>query len=43
MALAFRPNVPGLGLRPTETQMLLSYIGAILKEIEDEAEPIFDE
>ena len=34
--LIFKPNEPGLTLRPAETQLLLAYIGEILKEIEEE-------
>lgn len=32
----FKPIEPGLRLRPEETQLLLAYIGEILKEIEGE-------
>ena len=32
--LIFKPNEPGLKLRPEETQLLLSYIGEILEELE---------
>ena len=32
--LIFKPNEPGLILRPEETQVLLAYIGEVLKEIE---------
>ena len=32
--VAFKPNEPGFGLRPAETQLLLAYIGETLKEIE---------
>ena len=35
--LIFKPNESGLKLHPAEAQLLLSYIGEILKEIEDEA------
>jgi hypothetical protein len=34
--LVFKPIEPNLKLRPEETQLLLSYIGEILKEIEEE-------
>jgi hypothetical protein len=34
--LIFKPNESGLKLRPQETQLLLAYIGEILKEVEDE-------
>ncbi len=34
--LVFKPKEPGLKLRPEETQLLLAYIGEILKEIEEE-------
>ena len=34
--LVFKPIEPGLKLRPEETQLLLAYLGEILKEIEDE-------
>ncbi len=34
--LIFKPNEPGLILRPEETQLLLAYIGEILKEIQEE-------
>ncbi len=34
--LIFKPEEPGLRLRPTETQLLLAYIGEILKEVEEE-------
>lgn len=33
--LAFKPLVPNLKLRPQESQLLLAYIGEILKEIEE--------
>lgn len=33
--LIFKPNEPGLKLRPAETQLLLAYIGEILKEVEE--------
>ena len=36
LELIFKPIEPGLKLRPTETQLLLAYIGEILKEIEAE-------
>ena len=32
--LIFKPNEPGFKIRPAETQLLLSYIGEILKELE---------
>jgi hypothetical protein len=34
--LVFKPIEPGLKLRPEETQLILSYIGEILKELEAE-------
>jgi hypothetical protein len=34
--LVFKPIELGLKLRPEETQLLLAYIGEILKEIEEE-------
>jgi len=34
--LIFKPNEARLKLRPQETQLLLAYIGEILKEIEEE-------
>ena len=34
--LIFKPVESGLKLRPEETQLLLSYLGEILKEIQDE-------
>lgn len=34
--LIFKPNEPGLRLRPAETQLLLAYISEILQEIEEE-------
>jgi len=34
--LIFKPNNQGLKLRPAETQLLLSYISEILKEVEAE-------
>ncbi len=34
--LVFKPIEPGLKLRPEETQLLLAYLGEILKEIEEE-------
>ena len=37
--LIFKPNESGHRLRPAETQLLLSYIGEILREIEDEEKP----
>ena len=33
--LVFKPNDSGLRLRPAETQLLLAYIGEILKEVEE--------
>ena len=36
--LVFKPNDSGLRLRPAETQLLLAYIGEILKEVEAEEE-----
>jgi len=41
--LIFKPNERGLKLRPAETQLLLSYIGEILKELEEEDKLIFEE
>ena len=41
--LAFKPMVPGLKLRPAESQLLLAYIGEILKEIEEEEKNIIQE
>jgi hypothetical protein len=41
--LVFKPKVPGLKLRPAETQLLLAYIGEILKEIEEEEKEIKEE
>ncbi|MFA4995507.1 MAG: hypothetical protein WC521_09450 [Bdellovibrionales bacterium] len=38
--LAFKPLVPNLKLRPQESQLLLAYIGEILKEIEEEEKAI---
>ena len=38
--LVFKPNDSGLRLRPAETQLLLAYIGEILKEIENEERTI---
>ncbi len=38
--LAFKPLVPNLKLRPQESQLLLAYIGEILKEIEEEEQAI---
>lgn len=40
--LAFKPLVPNLKLRPQESQLLLAYIGEILKEIEEEENRIVD-
>jgi hypothetical protein len=34
--LVFKPLEPNLKLRPAESQLLLAYIGEILKEIEEE-------
>ncbi len=34
--LIFKPNEPGLILRPEEIQLLLAYIGEILREIAEE-------
>src|SRR5271154_687630 len=34
--LVFKPLDPALKLRPEEIQLILSYIGEILKELEDE-------
>jgi hypothetical protein len=34
--LIFKPKEPGLKLRVEETQLLLAYIGEILREIEEE-------
>jgi len=41
--LAFKPLVPNLKLRPQESQLLLAYIGEILKEIVEEENRIADE
>jgi len=41
--LIFKPNEPGLRLRPAETQLLLAYMGEILKEIEEEEKLIIEE
>jgi len=41
--LLFEPNDPKLRLRPAETQLLLSYIGEILTEIEAEEKIILEE
>ena len=41
--LIFKPEENGLKLRPAETQLLLSYIGEILKEIEAEEKLIAKE
>ena len=41
--LLFEPNDPKLRLRPAETQLLLSYIGEILREIEAEEKIIIEE
>ncbi len=38
--LAFKPLVPNLKLRPQESQLLLAYIGEILKEVEEEEKAI---
>ena len=38
--LIFKPNETGLKLRPEEIQLLLSYIGEILKELEAEEQVI---
>jgi hypothetical protein len=40
--LVFKPN-GGLKLRPAESQLLLAYIGEILKEVEDEEKVIVTE
>jgi predicted RNA-binding protein len=40
--LAFKPLVPNLKLRPQESQLLLAYIGEILKEIEEEERRIVE-
>ena len=34
--LVFKPVEPGIKLRPEEIQLLLAYMGEILKELEDE-------
>ena len=36
--LIFKPKAEGLRLRPAETQLLLAYIGEILKEVKAEEE-----
>ena len=41
--MIFKPNESGLRLRPEETQLLLAYIGEILKEIEIEEQKIIEE
>ena len=41
--LIFKPNEKGLRLRPAETQLLLAYIGEILKEIELEEQMMIEE
>lgn len=41
--LIFKPNEPGLILRPEETQLLLAYIGEILREIAEEEKLIEQE
>jgi hypothetical protein len=41
--LIFKPNEPGLRLRPAETQLLLAYIGEILKELESDEKLIEEE
>jgi len=41
--MIFKPDEPGLKLRPEETQLLLAYIGEILKEIEEEEKLIVEE
>lgn len=41
--LIFKPEEPELRLRPAETQLLLAYIGEILKEVEIEERRILEE
>ncbi|MEJ0063115.1 MAG: hypothetical protein WDO70_07915 [Alphaproteobacteria bacterium] len=41
--MIFKPIEPGLRLRPEETQVLIAYIGEILKEIEIEERRIEQE
>lgn len=41
--LIFKPIEPGLRLRPEEIQLLLAYMGEILKEIEEEEKRIIEE
>lgn len=41
--LLFKPNAHGLKFRPAEIQLLLQYIGEILKEIEVEEKLILEE
>ncbi|MGE4352248.1 MAG: hypothetical protein AB7E52_08690 [Bdellovibrionales bacterium] len=41
--IIFKPNESGLKLRPTETQLLLAYIGEILSEVEIEEKRILEE
>lgn len=41
--LVFKPKEPGLRLRPAETQLLLAYMGEILREIEEEERLIIAE
>jgi len=40
--LIFKPKEPGLKLRLAETQLLLAYIGEILKEVEEEEKLIVE-
>ena len=41
--LIFKTEEPGMRLRPAETQLLLAYIGEILKEVESEEQRIIAE
>jgi hypothetical protein len=43
MSAIFKPDQPGLKLPPAITQLLLSYIGEILVEIEAEEKVIVEE
>ena len=43
LEIVFKPIEPGLTLRPEETQLLLAYMGEILKAIEVEEKAIIEE
>lgn len=43
ISLELKPPEPGGGLRPSETQLLIAYIGEILAEIEIEEQKILEE